>query len=644
MALSSHPPMEYWEFLIQKENESSWQSLKSPEVELQEGKYRLVARSSRPDTEVDIRIIHQSTHENPPKRRLQKRSRRINSEGLMVVIPFTDFKPGIWEFLCRPDLVEDLMGDSWQHSLRLQVLPKDTDRVTKQGGAAAIGEITQSSVPNSQPLTPVSLSKLAISNTSPLLLTLSRETYVAREGQSIDLSGQVELPATFNDETSNSPVKFNGELIIRLRDPQNGQLLADRQQVFSAQQIPFTFSCKINFPNSRQTHLILGEITLYNAKETPADTPLVLATKSFSITADLDDLLSAIADDFSEGDLLELPSEKSQSATLDLSAYNQATTPKSLNLQTFQPSTGLVLPPQIYQPDPTKPVSKKIQLPSFGNTSVPIPAPLPESADTESNQTEEQSENLESEDSASVKSSEDSNLEEITEAPATDEADIDPYVVETAFQSLKLEDRFWSRLNAIAGDAELSAELSSDPLFEEEEIGDRTSRDAYTYTGPDAEFIAQEIVVEDEPEAPQPKQEIPPSPITTYSPTQIDDEPLPTPELDVPKGELIAGQQIRVRVKVPMRQPRLGVKFWVVDLQTRSLVEGPRWLGDFFPDAWGNVETAIQMNVPLGCLSIRFEAIATEIQSKRESRKAQVDRAVIPPDLPEFSQDELDVL
>jgi len=119
--------MEYWEFLIQKEGDRTWQPLESPDVELQQGRYRILARSGRIDTEVDIRIIHQSTDEDPPKRRMQKRSRRTNSDGLMVLIPFTHLKSGIWEFRCRPDLITDLMGDSWKHTLRLQVLstPKD---------------------------------------------------------------------------------------------------------------------------------------------------------------------------------------------------------------------------------------------------------------------------------------------------------------------------------------------------------------------------------------------------------------------------------------------------------------------------------------------------------------------------------------
>ncbi len=56
--------MEYWEFLLQKEGDRSWLPLESPTVEILEGRYRVVARSSRKQTNVEVRIIHQATEEN----------------------------------------------------------------------------------------------------------------------------------------------------------------------------------------------------------------------------------------------------------------------------------------------------------------------------------------------------------------------------------------------------------------------------------------------------------------------------------------------------------------------------------------------------------------------------------------------------
>jgi len=667
--------MEYWEFLIQQENDRTWQSLKTPEVELPQGRYRLVARCNRPDTDIDIRIIHHSLHENPPKRRLQKRSRRTNAEGLMVIIPFTDLKPGIWEFRCLPDFLDDIMGDSWKHTLQLKILPpEDMSQAGEQGSSGAkeqrtIGDLT---ITHNQLQIPANRAKSAVADSSPLRLTLKQETYIARAGQSINLVGFVELPAKFNNQQDSvTPALLTGEMRIRLRDPQSGKILAERQQTLSAQEIPFSFACNIHIPSQSKSHLLLGEITIYSIPETTDDTPLVLATRPFSITADLNELLSAIADNFNETEVLEIPSDKSKSATLDLASYNQATTPQTLNYQFFQPSSGQILPPLLYQPDPTKAANKKIELPIFGKPTTPeetvkekkvtekSPDTNPELSATEESEiaSEETSLAEETINSEIVTETEESSQ---TVSPTEDlEAETESSGVDTAFQSLKLEERFWSRLNAIATDEELSAELSNDPILSNKERAEaETETEAETeaetnnithlseiYYGPDGELTAMEVVVDDEIPEPLPvKQETTPTTTSETSATETDDEPIPTPELNVPEGELIAGQQIRIRVKVPIRQPRLGVKFWVVDLQTRSLVENPRWLSDFYLDAWGNMETTFQMTVPFGCLEIRLEAIAANIQNKRESRKAQVDRQIIPPDLPKIAPDEIDTL
>lgn len=118
--------MEYWEFLVQKEGDRSWQPIKSPKIELAAGRYRVVVHSNRLNTDVEICVTHTSTDEMPPKRRSQKRSRRTNKEGLMVVIPFTFLKPGLWEFRCCGDVMSDLLGNYWQEVLQLYVLPKAT--------------------------------------------------------------------------------------------------------------------------------------------------------------------------------------------------------------------------------------------------------------------------------------------------------------------------------------------------------------------------------------------------------------------------------------------------------------------------------------------------------------------------------------
>jgi hypothetical protein len=119
--------MEHWQFLIQKQGARSWHILESPNLAILEGQYRVLARSGLPNTEVEVRVTHSSTQEVQPTRRIFKRSRRTNSEGLMAVIPFTYFDAGVWELRCTGDLMSDILGKSWQYSVQLQVLSQEEE-------------------------------------------------------------------------------------------------------------------------------------------------------------------------------------------------------------------------------------------------------------------------------------------------------------------------------------------------------------------------------------------------------------------------------------------------------------------------------------------------------------------------------------
>ena len=140
--------MEYWEFLLQKEGNRRWIPIKNAKVQLEAGKYRVVAHSSYTNCHVEVRVSYQSTDEVPPKRRSQKRSRHTNEEGLMVVIPFTSLKPGLWELKCSGDVASDFFGESWQKSVKFQVLPQRIEEKVevnpeKNDSLEAEGESTQ---------------------------------------------------------------------------------------------------------------------------------------------------------------------------------------------------------------------------------------------------------------------------------------------------------------------------------------------------------------------------------------------------------------------------------------------------------------------------------------------------------------------
>ncbi|MEH2420404.1 MAG: hypothetical protein V7K48_05485 [Nostoc sp.] len=141
--------MEHWQFLIQKQGDRSWHILESPNLEILEGRYRVLARSNLPNTDVEVRVTHSSTQEVQPTRRIFKRSRRTNLEGLIAVIPFTYFQQGVWELRCCGDLMSDLFGKSWQYSVQLQVLSQGGEGEDgKQGEQGEQGENVESNSPD----------------------------------------------------------------------------------------------------------------------------------------------------------------------------------------------------------------------------------------------------------------------------------------------------------------------------------------------------------------------------------------------------------------------------------------------------------------------------------------------------------------
>jgi hypothetical protein len=60
------------------------------------------------------------------------------------------------------------------------------------------------------------------------------------------------------------------------------------------------------------------------------------------------------------------------------------------------------------------------------------------------------------------------------------------------------------------------------------------------------------------------------------------------------------------------------------------------------PDGTGHLEAMTQLVVPFGCAEIRFEAIAMDLDSQRESHKVTLDCVVVPPDMPSMSLDEFE--
>ena len=119
--------MKVCEFLLQKEGDRVWLPIESPTVEILEGRYRIVARTRRPQAEILVEVSYWSPEEMPPKRRTRHWNRRTNEKGVMPVLPFTTLRSGNWQIQCSSDLLADMGNDGWKQTIALRVLAQDDD-------------------------------------------------------------------------------------------------------------------------------------------------------------------------------------------------------------------------------------------------------------------------------------------------------------------------------------------------------------------------------------------------------------------------------------------------------------------------------------------------------------------------------------
>lgn len=846
--------MEFWEFLIQKEGDRSWLPLESPSVEILEGKYRIVARSSRSNTATEVRVTHYATEAMPPVRRVRKRSSQTNPEGLIVILPFTRLQPGLWELHCTGDVMSEMMGENWQYAMQLEVLSEavedwepdwepdssepnsmpisvmaasestaqlESDSAHLEFAQADTGIADINGVAGSEPspgLEPIaerqlaekqaaevqasleetttpdspdssiaqiepdsnghaahaaenaanssdrefSLSDPALTESMPesagsapesapadqvlaeafqedfpdaaerltdpvaaqnqvdlptLQVVLDREIFVIQRAEPLTLTGRIDFPPDYTGDWQPAI----SELRVRLYDPQTSQLLMDEVYPIDHRIPPFPFSGTISLPAHYQTYLVLGELIFQGT--TPAGDLQVLATRSFNVTTDLHELIESLANDFPD---VEAPPE---AALPEPEPLPRAELNRLRQSPGFQRSQQQPLPPQLYpsQPHPQTPTRTHatLDLPSFTPVyAIPKPTDLgaEQNLEQDSEQDSEHPAEQESEISTSAadlllqqpqntgtaqpaatelaepesdqpalaldhdlthqaaaltetpeqppeqspeQSGEDADLflnwsELDSHVPTWRRSSVRPVDLsnkpeDVSFRALNFQNRFWNRLQELATSPEISAEIGKmeaayplqGPANGEVNQSSPLSRNLSGRSPSlDAELTAHEIVVDDigEPVPAQPEPEFPVVETDLLSESILPaDEPIPTPRLQLPTGEMIAGKPLLLTVKLPNLIARVYVKLWLRDRQTRALLGTPRWLIDFVPDGFGNQMARAEVIVPPGSLKVQFEAIAVEIATQRESDKVTTTRPIVPPDMSPLSLDRLEI-
>ncbi|NER02151.1 MAG: hypothetical protein F6K17_05645 [Okeania sp. SIO3C4] len=345
------------------------------------------------------------------------------------------------------------------------------------------------------------------------------------------------------------------------------------------------------------------------------------------------------------------------------------------------------LPPQIYQPVEGEGDSGALKLPTFGNlppeemttdktliNELLAKSNAPQDSDElddvweDSNKLSEQT-NLQAEEIEDSESESESKTIEEEEVPI-DRQNLVPFPTKfaprkEAFKALNLEDRLFDRLNSLANDSDLSQWMQASSLSPTEELENTSESKNQTGTDnlQDSDSInrmvddeelasensdeinweAQEFVVEDEQLEEQEKpwndglaniSQSEDESISRQPYILPDDLPVPVPHLEVLAKDVVAGKDVKVRVQLPEGLPLIYVKIWVYDRQAQTVVTGPRWLTDFIPNGMEQVEVITDLYIAYGCLEIKIEAIAVEVQTKRESHKAVIEHLVVPPPPP----------
>jgi hypothetical protein len=114
-----------WQFLIQKEGDQDWLPLESPNVEILEGRYYLMAQVGCPSAQVEVQIRHEYELDGVPQDVTQRRRQRTDAEGLLELFGLTYLPPGLWELQCQIAGEQGTQDNTPPQKLFLQVLAQD---------------------------------------------------------------------------------------------------------------------------------------------------------------------------------------------------------------------------------------------------------------------------------------------------------------------------------------------------------------------------------------------------------------------------------------------------------------------------------------------------------------------------------------
>jgi hypothetical protein len=152
-----------WQFLIQKEGDQDWLPLESPNVEILEGRYYLMAQVGCPSVQVEVQIRHEYELDGVPQDVTQRRRQRTDAEGLLELFGLTYLPPGLWELQCQIAGEQGTQDNTLPQKLFLQVLAQDFELLSDW----AVPEPTLDAMQSSDPVAATQQPIVTVPSESP---------------------------------------------------------------------------------------------------------------------------------------------------------------------------------------------------------------------------------------------------------------------------------------------------------------------------------------------------------------------------------------------------------------------------------------------------------------------------------------------
>ncbi len=268
--------MTSWEFLIQKDDDLKWYPAISSNLELEPGKYRILGKSNRLNTMVDVRI-------SSSDQETQCYQRRINSQGLVMVLPFTELTPETsWNIRCYGDVLAEFLGESWTETITLNILPVRDENLSVKSSNSSKNEVTN----NKAQVYLEQLEKLlrekieprlnikqqpekhktndqALQSKSLINLSLEQDEFIINAGERISLSGTLEAV------NMQGEIALNAKLRYELINPETEENLLTVDYPLSDEKLPYHFNHTLVIPDDIDDNFVVGELILETLKGYP---------------------------------------------------------------------------------------------------------------------------------------------------------------------------------------------------------------------------------------------------------------------------------------------------------------------------------------------------------------------------------------